>query len=84
MAGGEETIAAVESYLAVRRAAGFTLGNTDYNTAHFFRDGVPNPRRRPPSRRLDTMEIVSAGRIAGPTCSAFAGEYEGVFEGLFF
>jgi integrase len=30
MAGGEEMIAAVESYLAVRRAAGFTLSNTEY------------------------------------------------------
>jgi integrase len=30
MAGGEGMIAAVESYLAVRRAAGFTLSNTEY------------------------------------------------------
>jgi site-specific recombinase XerD len=30
VAGGEELIAAVESYLAVRRAAGFTLSNTEY------------------------------------------------------
>jgi integrase/recombinase XerD len=30
MAGGEGMIAAVETYLAVRRAAGFTLSNTEY------------------------------------------------------
>jgi integrase/recombinase XerD len=30
MAGGEVMIAAVESYLAVRRAAGFTLSNAEY------------------------------------------------------
>jgi integrase/recombinase XerD len=30
MAGGEGMIVAVESYLAVRRAAGFTLSNTEY------------------------------------------------------
>jgi integrase/recombinase XerD len=30
MAGGEGMIAAVESYLAVRRAAGFTLSNAEY------------------------------------------------------
>jgi integrase len=30
VAGGEELIAAVESYLAVRRATGFTLSNTEY------------------------------------------------------
>src|ERR1035437_679508 len=30
VAGGEEMMAAVESYLAVRRAAGFTLSNTEY------------------------------------------------------
>jgi integrase/recombinase XerD len=30
MAGGESMIAAVESYLAVRRAAGFTLSNAEY------------------------------------------------------
>src|SRR6202022_456822 len=30
MAGGECMIVAVESYLAVRRAAGFTLSNTEY------------------------------------------------------
>jgi hypothetical protein len=30
MAGGELMITAVEKYLAVRRAAGFTLSNTEY------------------------------------------------------
>jgi hypothetical protein len=30
VAGGEELIPAVESYLAVRRAAGFTLSNAEY------------------------------------------------------
>jgi hypothetical protein len=30
MAGGEGMIAAVESYLAVRRVAGFTLSNAEY------------------------------------------------------
>ena len=30
MAGGQRVITAVESYLAVRRAAGFTLSNTEY------------------------------------------------------
>jgi hypothetical protein len=47
MAGGESMIAAVDSYLAVRRAAGFTLSNAEYllrSFASFATNQIPeNP-----------------------------------------
>jgi hypothetical protein len=48
VARGEELIAAVESYLAVRRAGGFTLSNAEYLQRSFaaFAIGLKQPHVR--------------------------------------
>jgi hypothetical protein len=60
MAGGEELIAAVESYLAVRRAASFTLSNTEYLLGSFA--GFANELKQTHIRTATAIDWASQAR----------------------